>query len=158
MARPRTVVDEQEIRRAHQRGASITVLAQLHDVSRDIVRRVVNETAPPDRVVVEFPFSHAPVAPAGQVTSAELMDRTGITYRMLDFWTRCNYLRTTTPAEPGSGNARFYLEDELAVVHLVVRLRDAGLTPANAFPLARELVETGGALFAGIRLDLPEEF
>lgn len=155
MVRPRTELDDDAIRAAHQSGTTITELALQHGVSRDIIRlRVRNQ---PDATVLTFPFSHDPIAPDGQVTSAELLHRTGITYRMLDFWTRCAYLRTTTAAEPGSGHARFYPVDEVAVVHLVARLRDAGLTPANAFPIARSLTETGTAVLAGIRIHLPEE-
>lgn len=155
MVRPRTQVDEAAIVAAYRAGASISALAIDHDVDRFVVRRVVNENA--EGRVLMFPSSYAPLAPTGQVTSAELVARTGISYRQLDYWSRTRRLRPSTAAEPGSGNARFYPASEIAVAALIKRLIDAGLGPTAAHDLARSLTETGTGDLAGIRIDLPEE-
>lgn len=155
--RPRTEVDELAIRRGHARGASITALAELHDVSRDIIRRVINDEPEPERsTVVRFPSTYAPIAPAGHVTSFQMLERAGMTYRQLDWWTRSGYLHAAKN-HPGSGTARFYPLEEVHVAALVARLLDAGLSPSGAFLIARELVTTGSSMLAGIRIDLPEE-
>lgn len=154
MARPRTVVAETEILDAYRAGTSISAIAIDHDISRDIVRRVVREAE--DATVLMFRSSYAPKAPDGHVTSVELQERAGITYRQLDYWTRTGYLRTSTKAEPGTGNARFYPASEVPVAALAHRLLGEGLSPAAASRIARELVETGTSSVAGIRLDLPE--
>lgn len=158
--RPRTEVDEDAIKRGHARGASITALAQLHDVSRDIIRRVLNDEPEPDRKarVVMFPSTYSPVAPAGHVTSAQLFEATPMSLRQLDYWCRTGLLRVHGYADPGSGHARFYPKTEIPVVHLVCQLLTADLPPRAAFRIARELLETGTSSVAGIRLDLPQEW
>lgn len=155
MARPRTQVNEAAILHAYRNGASISALAIDHDVDRFVIRRVVREAE--DAKVLVFPHSYSPAAPAGQVTSQELIQRSGISYRQLDYWTRTRRLNPTTHAEPGSGNARFYPASEIAVARLIKRFLDAGIGIGAAVQIARELTDTGSATLAGIRIDLPEE-
>lgn len=157
MARPRTEVDEKAILDAHHAGVSMSALAIDHDVDRYVIRRVITE-AGEDATVLAFPSSYAPVAPPGQVTTEELRARSGISYRQADYWVRAGYLHTSTASKPGSGNARFYPVAEIAVAALVHRLVDEGLNPQAAFRITRDLTETGTALLAGIRIDLPQEY
>lgn len=155
MVRPRTDVDEDNILAAHRKGTSLSAIAIDHDISRDIVRRVIREAG--EATVLAFPHSYAPTAPEGEVTSNELIQRSGISYRQLDHWTRTGRLHASTAAEPGSGNARFYPASEIAVARLIKRLLDAGMQITVAHGLARDLSTTGTALLGGIRIYLPEE-
>lgn len=155
MARPRTEVDEAAIVSAWKAGTSMSAIALDHDLSRDIVRRVVRDHQ--DAKVLAFPSSYAPIAPDGQVTSVEICERARITYRQLDYWVRAGLLRTTTPENFGSGSARFYLASEIAVAHLMQRLISAGLAPRIAHSMARDLIETGSTLLAGMTVHLAEE-
>lgn len=94
--------------------------------------------------------------PAGHVTGSDLCAAADISYRQLDHWTRLGYLHPIE-ATPGSGYVRAYPSSELATAQLVRRLLDAGMKPREAFTLARDLLEHGHALLAGIRIDLPTE-
>lgn len=155
MGRPRTEVDEAAVLEAYRSGTSMSAIAIDHDISRDIVRRVLSQY--PEAKVLQFRSSYAPVAPDGHVTSVELMQRSGITYRQLDYWTRAKRLQASTSSTPGSGSVRFFPASEIAVARLVARFVNDEVAPAAAFRVARELIETGSALLAGIRIDLPEE-
>lgn len=94
--------------------------------------------------------------PDGTVGSAEFLDRTGITYRCLDYWTRTGLLRIDA-ATPGSGIRRTYPATEIPVAILIDRLSKAGIDIRVAEPAARQLLETGHTTIAGIRIELPEE-
>jgi DNA-binding transcriptional MerR regulator len=97
-------------------------------------------------------------APSGTVAAMTICRRAGITYRQLDFWSRAGYLHELPrPPHAGSGIPRYYPITELAVATLMGRLSRAGLAPAQAHELARQLLEHGYALLAGIRIDLPTE-
>lgn len=71
------------------------------------------------------------------MTSAELIELTGITYRQLDYWTTQGYLHADAN-NPGSGNCRNYDGDEVAIAWLMAELVRAGMRPAPAADLARE--------------------
>lgn len=78
--------------------------------------------------------------------SPDVCRLTGATYRQLDHWARNGYVQpdhATTragipvavkgdPAAPGSGNLRRWSAHEVRQVRLMVRLTNAGLTPAAA--------------------------
>lgn len=62
----------------------------------------------------------------------ELTNQAGITYRQLDFWTRCGWL-TPLPRRldhdmPGQGYPRVYPIDQVDLARQMRRLIDAGLT------------------------------
>lgn len=64
----------------------------------------------------------------------------GVTARRLDYWTTNGLLHTTTGVgNPGSGYTRRWPASEVAVAGRMVRLADAGLTPAAAARAARGL-------------------
>lgn len=77
------------------------------------------------------------------VTSPALCQQSGITYRQLDYWTRCGHLHPHGDATPGNGIPRRYPAVEVDVASLAKRLIDAGFNPVPALALARQLVETG---------------
>lgn len=106
--------------------------------------------------VVELrPHAHQDL-PEGTVNGAQLAALTGITYRKVDFWTRCGYLQ---PADgsPGSGYQRVYPPSEITVALLIQQLIDGGLLAGAAAPRARELATTGTTHIAGLPIHLPEE-
>lgn len=154
MARPCTPINISAIVAQYLAGHSMTKIAETNDTSRDIVRRVIRDHAS-DRTVLSFPISRSPIAPPGQVTSAELKDRAAITYKHLHYWTTAGYLRPVTEASPGQGNARLYPVEEVAVATLIRRFLGAGMNAQAGSEIARALVEHGHAMLAGIRLDLP---
>jgi len=63
----------------------------------------------------------------------------GVSYRRLDYWARCGYLRPHGEGA-GSGRRRRWSERELRVAALIVRLVDAGLTLPVAAQIARAAV------------------
>jgi hypothetical protein len=58
----------------------------------------------------------------------ELTNRAGITYRQLDFWTRCGYLTPLKDRIPRTGYPRVYPLDQVDLARQMRRLVDAGLT------------------------------
>jgi hypothetical protein len=91
-------------------------------------------------------------------THVVTLGRPYLTYRKLDWWVRCGYLRpvaSTRPglaATPGSGYQRLFTPEEAAVAVLMARLVRAGLTTTAALAAARGQRELG----PGIRLVLEE--
>jgi DNA-binding transcriptional MerR regulator len=67
----------------------------------------------------------------------------GVSYRRLDYWARCGYLRPEHAG--GSGVWRRWPEHELRVAAVMVRLLDAGLTLAAAAEIARAAIDEGEA-------------
>lgn len=65
----------------------------------------------------------------------------GLSYRQLDYWTRCGYLRPVQRCENrvgnGTGYAREWPEYELSIAAAMGRLVRLGLTPARAAKVAR---------------------
>lgn len=154
MGRPRLEVDENAITTAYAAGASINALANTHGVDRQVIRRVLREEG--DNVL-QFPTRDGIHVPPGHITSAEVLDRAGVTYRQLDYWTRAGMLHPTNGDQPGTGNPRFYPTSEIPIACLMRDLLAAGLTPRAAHRAARDLVDHGHTLLAGIRIDLPED-
>lgn len=73
------------------------------------------------------------------VSSQHMMNRCGITYRMLDYWTRAGYL-TLKPDEDGrtgSGVNRMWPESEIPVATAMARLTAEGLAVNRAAVIAR---------------------
>jgi hypothetical protein len=153
LGRPRLDVDEDAITTAYANGATILGLATKHGVDRTVIRRVLREA---DGNVIQL-RPNAFDVPPGHVTSHELLDRAGITYRQLDVWTRAGLLNPSNGNEPGTGRPRFYPTTELTVACLMAQLLRAGLNPRVAHRIARDLSETGTSDLAGIRIDLPIE-
>jgi hypothetical protein len=86
------------------------------------------------------------------VTSQEIVEKTGATYRQLDHWSRAGYLRPLNPQQ-GSGTPRLFPDGEVAVTRLMVVLVKAGLLPAAA-----QLVARGQALPGGVRVMVPPPY
>jgi DNA-binding transcriptional MerR regulator len=108
---------------------------------------------------VEYlPTPNEAPAPYQHVTSIELMQRSGISYRQVDYWSRVGLLRPATDALPGNGYPRYFPTSEVVVATLMRQLTTAGLQIRVAHQAARELATTGTTTLAGIRLDLPQDY
>ncbi|HEY8881972.1 MAG TPA: hypothetical protein VIM47_01085 [Dermatophilaceae bacterium] len=64
-----------------------------------------------------------------------------LSYRQFDYWTNKNYIWASWA--PGSGNPRTLPPGEVAVVEVMAALVHAGVVPAVAAVLARELAGGG---------------
>jgi hypothetical protein len=80
----------------------------------------------------------------------ELAEQAGLTYRILDYWSRKGWLCAVN-ADPGSGSVRRWPIHEVAVAQRMKRLTDVGLEPEPAHRIAR----AGGALelAPGVRVE-----
>ncbi len=107
--------------------------------------------------VVELRANVYQPLPEGYVNAAQLATLAGVTYRKVDYWTRCGYLQPIVDA-PGSGLQRAFSTSEVAVARLINSLADDGLLPHVAAARARELLDTGTTQIAGMPIHLPEEF
>jgi DNA-binding transcriptional MerR regulator len=92
-----------------------------------------------------------PTPQRGEVSAAQLVRRTGISYRVLDYWTTRGYLQTITTANPGSGQPRLYPASEVAIAARMRVLVDAGL-----FPAAAERAARGTRLAPGVHVVLDD--
>lgn len=72
----------------------------------------------------------------------EFIDRSGITYRMLDYWTTQGHLHAEH-ANPGTGVPRLWSPIELDVARTIARLRAADLPLPVAARVARAHVVDG---------------
>lgn len=94
------------------------------------------------------------VAPSREdPVTTELMLSLGMSYRKLDYWTRCGWFSppgerrpeaSPTPGSahaPGSGYARRWTFREYMIADLIVRLMDAGLELTRAGMCARLAVD-----------------
>lgn len=59
------------------------------------------------------------------ISSVELIELTGATYRQLDYWCREGIIHTTHKDMPGSGNKRYFNKDIVDRVKLIVRISQA---------------------------------
>ncbi len=66
----------------------------------------------------------------------------GLSYRQLDYWARQGYLHPERDGD-GSGHARQWSPEELAVAETMARLVAAGIPPATAVRVARGETEIG---------------
>lgn len=78
--------------------------------------------------------------PAGTLSSEDAVTEAGVTYRQLDYWTRCGYVRAEQE-EAGPGFPRGWSRGEVEVLALLARLVRCGFSPARASVIARAAVE-----------------
>lgn len=84
------------------------------------------------------------------LSSVQVADRAGITYRQLDYWTTRGYLKARHgAANPGSGVPREYTPREALVAEHMARLVRDGVTPDRAAKVARQLATRGHAALGG---------
>lgn len=73
-------------------------------------------------------------------SAPEVCTATGVTYRVLDYWARSGLLDDNAA---GSGSHRTFTAYQVDVVRHVRGLLAAGFVLRAAFPIARELAQTG---------------
>jgi DNA-binding transcriptional MerR regulator len=71
------------------------------------------------------------------ISSKELMRRTGISYRQLDYWERTGVITPSVQAAEGSGTKRGWSENDVAYVAAIVSFLDAGHTLESAVARAK---------------------
>lgn len=79
-----------------------------------------------------------------------LVERTGLSYRQVDYWLRCGYLRTETGG--GSGYPRTIPDDEIQVAVILAELVTLGMRSSAAVPLARWLARDGLAVSGHLQI------
>lgn len=90
------------------------------------------------------------------LSSPQVVQQTGITYRELDHWARKGHISPRLipgqgkrrhpdrdPNTPGSGHSRRWMPEEVAIIGTMVRLSRAGIPPALASRIARGETEIG---------------
>ena len=55
-------------------------------------------------------------------STTEVAAATGLSYRVLDYWTRNNVIRPSVSDDRGSGSKREFSETDVAVLHAVARV------------------------------------
>lgn len=152
MPRPRFQVDEHAIREGLAQGRTLSDLARDHQVSRDIIRRVGRESN-----VLAFPSPIADGVPADHLTTHALAERAGTSIRQIVHWTEFDFIEPIVVSSRLNGATRLYPPAEVAVACLMSVLIGDGVGVRTSHRLARELLATGSAVLAGIRIYLPEE-
>ena len=78
-------------------------------------------------------------APRGELTSRQVCDHAGVTYRQLDYWSRSGYLGDEGEGRRGSGIPRRWTPRQAAVVAVLADLVNAGAPIGRLADLARDL-------------------
>lgn len=104
--------------------------------------------------VVALPVDPATDPDDGLLRSLEVCARAGCTYRQLDFWTRCGYVKAARPGK-GHGTRRGYDDAEIAIIRRMAALVHVGLAPKTAAYAARNGYETW--LSGDVKVSIREE-
>lgn len=72
------------------------------------------------------------------MNAADVARLTRVSYRQVDYWTRCGYLQPGRD-KTGSGYPRDYDEAQVKRVWMMGQLVDVGFTPLGAYTVARQL-------------------
>jgi DNA-binding transcriptional MerR regulator len=78
---------------------------------------------------------------------SRIEDSMGISYRQLDHWSRCGYLRP----DGGDGVQRIWPHSEIRIGRMMSRLIAIGLTPETAAEYARAAVENNVTMLLELR-------
>lgn len=154
MARPRLQLPEEAIVEAFRHGTSMSQIATQHGVDRGVIRRIITSQT---NNVLAFPDRIGRHLPEGHYSSYDLIERAGITFRQLDWWTRTGILNARPRTVHDSGYPREYPAIEVVVACLVKQLLDGQVELRRAAEVARELLDTGTSNIAGFPIHLPEE-
>jgi DNA-binding transcriptional MerR regulator len=111
-------------------------LPQLRDRQRASPEGLVN-----DDNILHLPWRSAAQIPPREdrdwVTSTELVEESGISYRQADYWTRTGLIRPLEAANPGSGCIRRFPEDQITRATTIRDLLVAGI----ALQIIREVID-----------------
>jgi hypothetical protein len=140
---------ERAILDAYARGDSVPTIATDHAISVSSVRGFLYRSCDFNRrraqVLLEALNDNEPEPapwlppepepdPDDTISTAELAQQIGLSWRQVDHWCRVGYLQTTGEQTPGTGHKRWIAPDEAAVATLMARLVRAGLyVPAAHF-------------------------
>ncbi len=86
------------------------------------------------------------------MNAVELAVQADVTYKRIDYWIRCGYIKPIAEARPGTGHVREFTYVQVQVCLWMARLVKVGFTPAAAAKLATSgeaRNRATGALMAG---------
>jgi len=75
-----------------------------------------------------------------KITTDDVVEMTGITYRRLDSWARLGYLRVPVIGR-GKGSSRDWTDTEITAAMLIDKMTKAGIQPIKACRVARVIVD-----------------
>lgn len=84
------------------------------------------------------------------LSSAEVCDLAGISYRQLDYWTRTGHAPGEDQRELGSGNRRRWTARQAAVLTVMARLVATGARPSELTELVAHLMELPAHQWSGV--------
>lgn len=86
-----------------------------------------------------------------------LQQVTGVTYRRIDYWVRCGYLRPANPA-PGTGYARSFTVEDAVRVATIDELSQLGVALGKLTQTQRDcLLDEGryATVYGTVSIDIP---
>lgn len=86
------------------------------------------------------------------VTSIELIEDAGITYRQADYWTRTALLAPLEAATPGSGHLRRFPEPQIARAVAINHLLAAGVSLVTIRDVIDDFLEHGSVRLGAITI------
>lgn len=84
------------------------------------------------------------------MTAADVIKRTGVSYRQLYYWVSQGYIPGQSPKPPGSGNARIFTTAQVAHIARLKQLIDAGIGVREAVDALGRAVQTPGGVVAAL--------
>jgi hypothetical protein len=90
---------------------------------------------------------------AHPTTVDDVLAATGISYRQFDYWCQKGFVTDRhARSRPGSGFRRLLTRAEIAHLHTMAQLVVAGLAPAAAAAISRQINDDGVAILGRFRL------
>jgi hypothetical protein len=140
---------EQSLARTGSISAAMTDTGATYETVRKVWRAMNDAEIVPLLPKGKRAREQADMDQPGSLSSYELMDYAGITYRQLDFWTRADYLIPIGSPTPGHGYNRRWTEEEAQIATVAKALIDAGFSAQVAIQHSRRLAESGPFKLAG---------
>jgi DNA-binding transcriptional MerR regulator len=85
-------------------------------------------------------------------STREVMERTGLTFRQLDYWARKRHVHPQTIG--GTGNGRDWPDKEVLVAELIGRIMAAGVELDRAAIVARRMAEVRREPHMNVRIKI----
>jgi DNA-binding transcriptional MerR regulator len=84
------------------------------------------------------------------LSSSEVCDLAGISYRQLDYWTRTGHAPGESRRRTGSGNRRRWSERQAAVLAVMARLVETGARPSECAEVVAYLMKLPAPEWHGV--------
>lgn len=96
------------------------------------------------------------MAEGTMLSSAEVCDLAGISYRQLDYWTRTGHAPGEDQRDTGRGNRRRWTARQAAVLAVMARLVSTGARPSECVELVAFLMDLPAPEWRGLLFLHPE--